>query len=232
MHNYAERKANTQAIDMCWQQGASLNLAVCGYLTQRSAMIEFQHVGYLEMYGRMKCDSFLSNSIGFNKNVHNVSKIDAPLVQQLSLFDGCQFGTHEVLWKYYWSVVNANQHDCLHQQKRAAASEREMMLEMMWEMTTDGDVEHNYHQDYPLSLAWLELIDDSMDQFCSIIDDAYKTSFEREYSEFVVVGGYLLERKCIMEMYGSMFCLFPFVHSVVALNALLTHPHREQVGLS
>ncbi len=64
------------------------------------------------------------------------------------------------------------------------------MLEMTREMTTDSDVDHNNHQDYQMSLAQLELIDDSVDQFCSIVDDAYKKSFEREYSGFVVMGDY------------------------------------------
>jgi hypothetical protein len=103
---------------------------------------------------------------------------------------------------------------------------------MTWVMMTDGDVEHNNHQDYLLSLAWIELIDDSMDQFCSVVDEAYKTSFEREYSGFAVMGGYLLERKCIREMYGFIVCLFPFVYSMLTLNALFTCPHGEQVSFS
>ncbi len=47
VHNYTKRKylelevSDNQAINMYWQQGAGLNLAVCGYLMQRSVMIEF-----------------------------------------------------------------------------------------------------------------------------------------------------------------------------------------------
>jgi hypothetical protein len=33
-------------------------------------------------------------------------------------------------------------------------------------------------------------------------------------------------------MYGSMVCLFSFVHSVFALTALSTRPHGERVCLS
>jgi hypothetical protein len=45
-----------------------------------------------------------------------------PLRMDLILYES----RTSVLWKYYQSVVTANQRDCSCQQKRAAASEREM----------------------------------------------------------------------------------------------------------
>ncbi len=52
-------------------------------------MMEFCHVGYLEISGRIKYDSFLSKNVGFNNNTRDVLKFDAPLLEQLSLFHGC-----------------------------------------------------------------------------------------------------------------------------------------------
>jgi hypothetical protein len=100
---------------------------------------------------------------------------------------------------------------------------------MMREMTMDNDVEHPNNL---LSLAQLELLDDSVNMFCSIINDAYIISFEMEYSGFVVMGGYLLKRKCIRDIYGSMILLFPFIHSLFAMTAWLTGPRGDQASLS
>jgi hypothetical protein len=109
---YLERKLlDHRAVDMYWEQGAGINLSLCSYSMQRSVMMEFCHVGYLEIYGRIKYNFFLSKDVGFNNNTRNVSKFDAPLLEQLSLNHGCRFGTLEVLWKYYRSVVTANQRE-------------------------------------------------------------------------------------------------------------------------
>jgi hypothetical protein len=74
---------------MYWQQGAGINLSVCSYSMQHLVMMEFCHVGYLEIYGRVQYDAFLSKNVGFNNNTHDVSKFEAPLFEQLSLFHSC-----------------------------------------------------------------------------------------------------------------------------------------------
>jgi hypothetical protein len=61
------------------------------------------------------------------------------------------------------------------------------------------------------------MIGDSIDEFCSIVDDTYRTRLEREYGGFVAMDGYLLERKCLRDMYSTIIRLFPFVHSLFAL---------------
>ncbi len=48
---YLERElSDHRAVDMYWQQGAGINLSLCGYSVQRLVMMEFHHVGYLEIY--------------------------------------------------------------------------------------------------------------------------------------------------------------------------------------
>jgi hypothetical protein len=74
--HFKQEVVDTRAINMY----SSINLAVCGYLMQHLVMMEFQHVGCLEVYGKVLPDSFLSNRINFSNNVHNVSKFVAPLV--------------------------------------------------------------------------------------------------------------------------------------------------------
>jgi hypothetical protein len=97
VQNYAEQNffkrklVDTWAADLYWQQSAGLTLSVCSYSMQSIVMMQFWHVGYLKVYGRIRSHSFLSNSIWFNNNIRDVSKLDAGLVDQLSMYDGCQF---------------------------------------------------------------------------------------------------------------------------------------------
>ena len=81
-----------------------------------------------------------------------------------------------------------------------------------------------------LSLVWLELIDDNIDAFVSVVNNTYKQSFEQQYSGFFTIGGYLVDRCQIRGMYESLRSMFLFVHSVLALTVLA--PREEQVGLS
>jgi hypothetical protein len=125
-HDFFESKlVDTQAADLHWQQGAGLALSICGYSTQSIVMVQFRHVGYLKVYGRIRSKSFLRDSIRFNNNIHDVSKLDAALIEQLSMYDGCRFRTMEVLWKYYCAIVAANQCKRSGQQSREAAAARE-----------------------------------------------------------------------------------------------------------
>jgi hypothetical protein len=52
--------------------------------------------------------------------------------------------------------------------------------------------------------------------FIFVVGNAYKTSFEQQYSGFavVIVRDFLIERRYIRTMYDSCVELFPFVHSV------------------
>ncbi len=54
---------------MKWQQGAGFNIAVCGYSMQHSLLIQFCHIAYLKIFGRVQHDYYLNNVIGFNNNV-------------------------------------------------------------------------------------------------------------------------------------------------------------------
>ena len=66
-------------------------------------------------------NSFISDRIEFLNNVRIATKLVRPFVEQLSLFDGCRFGTLEILWKYYRLITNSNQrHHRVIQSKLAA----------------------------------------------------------------------------------------------------------------
>jgi hypothetical protein len=84
--------------------------------------------------------------------------------------------------------------------------------------------------EYLLSLVRSELIDDDIDAFVSVVNNAYRQSFEQQYSGFFTIGGYLVDRCQIRGMYESLRSMFLFVHSVLALTVLA--PREEQVGLS
>jgi hypothetical protein len=83
---------------------------------------------------------------------------------------------------------------------------------------------------YLLSLVWLELIDDNIDAFVSVVNNTYKQSFEQQYSGFSTIGGYLNDWSQIREMNESLMSMYPFVHLVLALT--VSAPQGEQVGLS
>ena len=83
-----------------------------------------------------------------------------------------------------------------------------------------------------LSAIWLVLSLESIESFISIVGDAYKTSFEQQYSGFVVVGDFLVERRYIRTMYDSFVNLFPFVHSLLARTVSSPRACGQQVNLS
>ncbi len=78
----------------------------------------------------------------------------------------------------------------------------------------------------------LELMDEKIDKFVSLVKFAYRTSLERQYSGFVVIDGYLIEQQCIREMYDSFVGLFLFIHLVIAMTVSLLSPQGEHVCLS
>ncbi len=65
-------------------------------------------------------DAFISERIQKNNNVQDTSKLVAPFLEQLLLFDGCRFGSVKVLWKYYRTVTTSYQHERSRQQLKAA----------------------------------------------------------------------------------------------------------------
>ncbi len=112
----------------------------------------------------------------------------------------------------------------------AAASETDRGTVML--NVNIHDVERTNDPEYVLSLIHFEMIDDNIKKFCSLVDDSYKSAFEHAYGGFVSVGGHLLERKSIVDMYSSMVLLFPFVHSVFALVVSTSSTQGKRVGLS
>ena len=86
-----------RAIDHNWNQGAGVNLSVCGYSIRRSVLMQLRHVAYIEIYKLTAPDCFTTDSITFPSNVSNSDKLVPPLVRQLSLFSGCSFSTMEII---------------------------------------------------------------------------------------------------------------------------------------
>ncbi len=154
--NYPERKHFEQGvmeirdIEMFWQQGAGINLSICGCWTQQSVLLELRHVAYLKMFLKTLLDAFISERIRFNNNVQDTTKLVDPFLEQLLLFDGCRFGTVEVLWKYYRTVTTSKQREWARQQLKAAT---------MPEPLPNND---NFAEkpEYILLLFCLELIDE------------------------------------------------------------------------
>jgi hypothetical protein len=85
-------------------------------------MMKFWHIGYLEVYGRIRSHSFLSNSIRFNNNIRDVTKLDAALVEQLS-------GVGLEQWRYFGStMVPSSWQTSAIDQERLLLQERQMLV--------------------------------------------------------------------------------------------------------
>ena len=163
-------------------------------------------------------DAFISERIQFDNNVRDTSKLVAPFLEQLLLFGGCRFGSVEVLWKYYCTVTTLYHRERSRQQLKAAT------IAAPLPMTTYDD---NFSEKpvYILLPIQLELMDENIDKFVSVVKSAYRTSLEHHHSGFVVVDGFLIEQMSIRAMYEMTFVeLFPFIHSVIALTVLSSSP--------
>ena len=77
----------------------------------------------------------------------------------------------------------------------------------------------------------LELSDENIETFVSVVESAYKNSFKRVYIGFSAVGDYLVERKYLRTMYNSLVDLFPLVHLVLAMTISLARACGNQVDL-
>ena len=107
---------------------------------------------------KTSADSFISDRIGFlfflNKNVRSATKLVGPFVKQLSLFDGCRFGTLKILWKYNRSVTNSNQRCHRVIQSQLAAAQATMWVS---NGTQDNDIPLAGYPEFFLSSVRLEL---------------------------------------------------------------------------
>ncbi len=245
VRSYAERDFLEQelidrsAVDRFWQQGAGLAMSICGYGTQSVVMVQFKHVAYLEVYGRIQPLSFLCPSIIFDCSQRDVTSFENRLYRGLALMDGCRFGTIEVLWKYYRAVVAAHSRNRARQERQerqtatvtAGVRNARAAVTPAGRLTPLGAVAAvtpaeadsaimstgDKNPGTVLSPFLFELTDESIDEFGSAVDGYYRTSFDREYNSFSYADGYLLDRRCINAMYLLMFRLFPLIHGVFAM---------------
>jgi hypothetical protein len=139
---------------------------------------------------KTSADSFLSHRVGFSNNARDSSKLVRPFLEQLLLFEGCCFGTLEILWKYYRSIKTLNQRR--HRSNQLQADSIRASTARTDTVYANGDDPEHF-----MSVIRLELSAENVDAFVSIVGEAYKTSFERQYIGFAVVGDFLVERRYI-----------------------------------
>ncbi len=177
-------------------------------------MLQLQQVGYLKVYKRTTPERFLNDGIEFSNNVRDAKKLGTSLVAQLSLFNGCCFGTMEVMWKYYRAVTTCNQRE---------RQQRENVLKLMTAKSALSASVSNEcvlpdNPKYLLSLVRMELDNANINKFVSFIDSVYMEVLLQQYHGFATGEGYLLGHKYVIKMYGLMKVLFPFVHLVIAMT--------------
>ncbi len=180
--NYPEQRhfesetLHSQLVDMYWKQGAGINVAVCGYATQATVLLQFKHIVFLEVYELTKDDSYLNERISFGITT-NPQNLVAPFVEQLALVEGCHFGTMETLWKFYRAQLAAKQLklDRLDKRFKSGAAT----------LTADSSfVPETHHPESLLIHIKNDLRDDNVNAFESFASNIYKQSFERHYCRF------------------------------------------------
>ena len=82
-----------RSINYNWDQGAGINLSVCGYTERQKVLLKLHDVAFLEVYKLTPPDCFTTDSIVFANNLTDADRLVPPLVRQLSLFNGCPFST-------------------------------------------------------------------------------------------------------------------------------------------
>ncbi len=135
--------------------------------------------------------------------------------------EGCQFGTTEVLWKYYHVVAQANQHEKSLEQSRQKSLEQSRLLKSTLQPSTtplaDCSLMTADDLQYLLFVLFSELSNENVERFVLLVEDAYRTCIEREYTGFVVIDGYHFGRTVMRQLYNAMVESFQYIHSVYAL---------------
>jgi hypothetical protein len=106
--HFESEALHSQQVDKYWKQGAGINVTICGYTTQATVLLQFKHDAFLEVYQLTQDDSYLNERISFATTT-NPCNLVAPFVEQLSLVEGCCFGTVELMWKFYRARLAAKQ---------------------------------------------------------------------------------------------------------------------------
>jgi hypothetical protein len=122
----------------------------------------------------------------------------------------------EILWKYYRSITNSNQ-----RRHRVIQAQLDVAQATLCVSNCTQDTITPLFDDL---VVCLELPDENIETFVSVVESAYKNSFKRVYIGFSAVGDYLVERKYLRTMYNS-----PFVHLVPTMTVSLPCERGNQV---
>ena len=225
VRNYAERHLfasdhpDRPTVTQYWNQGAGINVVICGYTTQLPILLQLKYLAFLEIYMTRHSTCYTNDHITFSHNTTPANLV-RPFVEQLKEYNGCRVSTAEIVLKYYRAL--------------SASHERLRRIELKKNasdvLTTVDEPDDKVNYEDVLSVIRSELVDDNIESFVGIVDDIYKKSFENQYKDFTVVNDYLVEKKDILEMYQCLVDLFPFIHSVLALT--VSHKRYDLVQLS
>ena len=212
-------------------QGAGIDLSVCGYTASHTVLLQLRFIPYVQVYRRTPPECFLNDAISFNSKVRQSSSLDAPFLHQLSIFDGCSHSTLEILWKYYRASHTITQ--ALLASKAVAASKAlgdgsSAVSGGTSLSVSEVPIDSEFQATVVVAIR-SELSYDNIDEFESVVENAYKTSFVEAYSGYSYVGGYLVERRQIRYMYDSLVRIFPVIHSIMSLT--VSHPRGEQIDI-
>jgi hypothetical protein len=93
----------------------------------------------------------------------------------------------------------------------------------------ESDVADGIDTNNLLSVVDCELFADRVNEFVGVVENAYKSSYISHYSSFHFEECFLVDRRCITNMYSAMRRLFPFVHAVIA--TIVSNPRRDCVDI-
>jgi hypothetical protein len=106
VRNYAERHLfasdhpDRPPITQYWNQGAGINVVICGYTTQLPILLQLKYLAFLEVYMKRHLECCTNNKIIFLHN-STPANLVRPFVEQLNEYNGCRISTAEISMKYY-----------------------------------------------------------------------------------------------------------------------------------
>jgi hypothetical protein len=237
--NYAERglfdmdDPDKTQINLVWNQGAGINVVICGYSRRYSVLLQLRDIGLMEIH---RLTSPVGDGVEFNRSCLN-SRITFPKTTRpenlmgsfLALIEnvrGCRISTIEVLWKYYRAEGQATQRQSYLQATTAPS----LSVSTSSSSSTPselGGVTVSHFREIRNELTYSNVM-----AFSSMVDNLYRGGFERHYSTFTHLQDYIVVRNDFLVLYDKFVELFPHIHAVFALTVSSHRSRGARVALS
>jgi len=99
-HLFASDHPDRPTITQYWNQGAGINVVICGYTTQLPILLQLKYLAFLELYMTHHSTCYTNDHITFSHN-STPANLVRPFIEELNEYNGCRVSTAEIIMKYY-----------------------------------------------------------------------------------------------------------------------------------